>query len=89
MLARTARRSPEDLLPEVQSTLGALADVETRYEIRRERLQARPGPEGAKQRLAARLEQRRCQEREPLVQRLDELEKEMKAAWPRGGALRH
>ncbi len=93
MLARTARRSAEDLLPEIQRLLRALADVETCYEIRRERLQAWPGPEEAKERLAAQLDQRRCQERAPIVQRLDELEQQMRAAWPNSepnrGARRH
>ncbi len=71
---------PSDLTPEIQSTLAALADVETRYEIERERLDDLMGPTPLKTRLLARLEARHQGDRMPLVQRLADLQREMTAA---------
>ncbi len=65
---------PNDLTSELQTTLAALADVEVRYEIDRERLEAWDGPDAIKQKFAAQLEQRRQQDREPYVQRLADLQ---------------
>jgi hypothetical protein len=72
-------RSSEALLPDVQSTLAALADVECRYAVRQERVDRWPGPEAAKRRLSARLERRRRRERAPIVHRLQRLEHRMMA----------
>jgi hypothetical protein len=68
---------PDDLLPQLQETLAALADIEFRHEIDQERLDAFTGPEEAKRRLLEQLEERRQQERGPLVQRLAELHQRM------------
>ena len=68
---------PSDLTPEIQSTLAALADVETRYEIERERLDDLMAPTPLKTRLLARLEARHQGDRMPLVQRLADLQREM------------
>jgi hypothetical protein len=64
---------PDDLLAELQSTLGALADLEVQYETDRERLQAWDGPDAIKTKFAAQLEERHQREREPYVQRLADL----------------
>ncbi|MBQ0822858.1 hypothetical protein KBI52_21965 [Microvirga sp. HBU67558] len=65
---------PDDLLPELQATLAALADVEVRYEGAREHLQAWEGPEAIRQHLLAQLEERHQREREPHVGRLADLQ---------------
>ena len=71
---------PSDLTPEIQRVLAALADVETRYEIERERLDHWSGPTPLKARLIACLEARRQGDRMPLVQRLADLQREMTSA---------
>jgi hypothetical protein len=76
----TAPAYPPDLTPEIQHTLAALADVETRYEVERERLDHLMGPTPLKTRLLARLEARHQNDRMPLVQRLADLQREMTAA---------
>jgi hypothetical protein len=68
---------PADLLPQLQSTLAALADIELRYHSDQEQLQAWAGPEVIKARFAAQLEERYQRERNPYVQRLTELEHRM------------
>jgi hypothetical protein len=65
---------PDDLLPELQTMLAALADLEVRYEKDREQLTAWEGPKAAKGRFAAQLEQRHQRDREPYVQRLSDLQ---------------
>ena len=65
---------PDDLLPELQIMLAALADLEVRYEKDREQLTAWQGPKAAKGRFAAQLEDRHQREREPYVQRLSDLQ---------------
>ncbi|HEX2556385.1 MAG TPA: hypothetical protein VHL98_22020 [Microvirga sp.] len=70
---------PDDLLPEVQGMLKALADVEVRYERERARLSRSPEPETEKKRRLSRLRERRRQEREPYVKRLSVLERRMQA----------
>lgn len=59
---------PNSLTPEIQTTLAALADVETRHEIERERLERYSGPD--KERLRGELAARHQAERTPLVQHL-------------------
>jgi hypothetical protein len=68
---------PSDLTPDIQRALATLADVETRYEIDRERVAQSSGPEGWKDRIRAALEARYRREREPLVRRLADLQREM------------
>jgi hypothetical protein len=68
---------PTDLTPEIQITLAALADVETRHEIERERLERYAGPD--KERLRGELAARHEAERTPLVQHLAFLQQAL--AW--------
>ena len=65
---------PADLLPQLQSTLAALADVELRYHSDQEQLQGWTGPEAIKMRFAAQLAERYQRERNPYVQKLSELQ---------------
>jgi hypothetical protein len=65
---------PDDLLPKLQTMLAALADLEVRYENDREQLTAWEGPEAAKGRFVAQLEERHQRDREPYVQRLSDLQ---------------
>ncbi|QRM28320.1 hypothetical protein [Microvirga sp. VF16] len=65
---------PADLLPQLQSTLAALADIELRYHSDQEQLQAWAGPEAIRTRFAAQLEERYQRERNPHVQKLTELQ---------------
>ena len=71
---------PDDLLPALQSTLAALADVETRYEIARDGLEDWSGPDDVKQHLMAELEADWQREREPVVLRLAQLQSHMGTA---------
>jgi hypothetical protein len=64
---------PADLLPQIQSALAALADIDVRYHSDREQLQAWVGPEAIKKRFAAQLEERHQRGRQPYVQRLADL----------------
>jgi hypothetical protein len=72
-------RYASDLTPEIQAALAALADVETRYEIERERLEQSAG-EVDREDLLRELEDRHRAERGPLVQRLAELQQVMMSA---------
>ena len=65
---------PADLLPQLQSTLAALADIEVRYHSDQEQLQAWAGPEAIKTRFAVQLAERYQWERSPYVQKLTELQ---------------
>ena len=47
----------DDLLPDLQRTLAALADIETKYEIERDYLESWSGPKEVKNHLLATLEQ--------------------------------
>ena len=68
---------PDDLLPALQSTLAALADIETRYEIARDGLEDWSGPGEVKQHLMAELEASWQRERKPVVLRLAQLQSHM------------
>jgi hypothetical protein len=57
----------DDLFPDLQRTLAILADLETRYEIARDRLERWSGPTEVKDRLLADVEQRYRAKREPLM----------------------
>jgi hypothetical protein len=61
---------PDDLLPELQSTLAALADLEVRFEIAQDTLEEWSGSDEDKQRLRAELAQVHRQVREPYLQHL-------------------
>ena len=65
---------PDDLLPELQGTLAALADLEVRYEIARDTLEEWSGSDEDKQRYRAELEQVHWQAREPHLQHLSRLQ---------------
>ena len=65
---------PADLLPQLQSTLATLADIEARYQSDQEQLQGWAGPEAIKMRFAAQLAERYQTERTSYVQRLAELQ---------------
>ena len=64
---------PEDLLPQLQHALAALADVECRYDAEKEELEASPKPGAVKKRLLAGLDEQRRHEKEPLHRKLAEL----------------
>src|SRR5215218_6622553 len=68
----------EDLLPALQDTLAALADLEVRFEIARDRLEEWSGPEEEKQRHRAELEQLHRQARELLLRHLVGLQEQVK-----------
>ena len=70
---------PEDLLPELQRVLAALADLDVRYETEREHLEDWSGPEEVKQRLLADLEQKHRVMREPYAMQVAELERQLAA----------
>ena len=69
----------DDLLPALQSTLASLADLDIRHEIERDYLEEWSGPDEVKQRLMAALEARWQHDREPIVQRLTQLDEEIRA----------
>ncbi len=67
------------LLPELQSTLAALADLDVHFEIARDGLEVWSGSEGVKQRCRAELEQAHRQDREAHLQRLAQLQERIRA----------
>jgi hypothetical protein len=73
----------DELLPAVQSALAALADLETRYEIERERLDGWRGPKAAKERLAAALRERYRADRRTFVEQLEMLQRMLLTRQPR------
>jgi len=70
---------PEDLLPELQRVLAALADLDFRYETERDHLEEWSGPEEVKQRLLAELDQKHRATREPYAMQVAELERQLAA----------
>ncbi len=73
----------DEIVPAVQSALAALADLETRYEIERERLEGWRGPKPAKERLSAALLERYRAERRTFVEQLEVLQRMLLARRPR------
>ncbi len=71
---------PDDLLLALQSTLAALADIETRHEIERDYLEEWSGRDEVKRRLVAEVEADWQREREPVVLRLVQLQSHLGAA---------
>jgi len=68
----------DDLLPELQSTLAALADLDVHFEIARDGLEDWSGPKEVKQRCCAELEQAHRQARETHLQRLTRLQERIR-----------
>lgn len=62
-----------DLTPEIRDALAALAEIESRYEQDRERLEGWNGPRNIRRGLFNHLEARHRKERQPLVEHLAEL----------------
>ena len=73
---------PDDLLPQLQQTLGILADLQLRYEIEREYLEDWSGPGEVKDRLLAELDQCHRASRERLVACLEQLHREARGSEP-------
>jgi hypothetical protein len=71
--------SPDDLLHELQITLAALADIECSDERDCERIEQWSGSETTRARLRAERESRRGREREPYLQKPDELQDRIRA----------
>lgn len=71
---------PVDLSLEIESTLEELADLESRYEADRERLRRWPDPERVKQAFLEQLEARHDRDRQPLIQKLADLQRAMTTA---------
>jgi hypothetical protein len=69
-----ARFYASELLAEMQDLLAALADVESSYEIARERVEQGREAEDEKGRMLSELEAGWQRDREPLVQRLAQLQ---------------
>ena len=69
----------DELTADLQHALAALADVEFEFESACERLDECSGPVADKDRFRQQLEAERCRRREPLIQRLDELDQQMKS----------
>ena len=70
---------PDELLPAMQSTLAALADLDLRFEIERDYLEEWSGPDEVKRRLTAAFEAGWQRDREPIVQRLTRLQEQIRA----------
>ena len=70
----------DDLLPVLQSTLAALADLDIRHEIEQDYLEEWSGPDEAKRHLRADLNEVWQSAREPFVLRLAELQRQIRAA---------
>ena len=77
---RISFADPVDLTVQIQSALAILADVEMRYEADQAQVEQLTGPAAWKARLRAGVEARHLREREPLVQRLAALHREMTSA---------
>ena len=71
---------PDDLLPALQSTLAALADLEIRHEIERDYLEDWSGPGEVKQSLRAECEREYQQASAAHLQRLARLQNRVKVA---------
>ncbi len=78
-----------DLTFKIQRTLAALADVEARYKVEWERMDQWEGPVSWKDRVKAGIEARRARERQPLTQRLADLQREIASAMASSRVSRH
>ena len=79
LLAARMIWSTDDLLGELQGTLAALADLECCYEADLERLKQGSEIDAARRHLYGERERRHQQEREPYIQRLNQLEHRVRA----------
>ena len=70
----------DELLPELQSTLAALADLEVSFEIARDGLEDWSGADDDKQRCRAELDAAHRQAREAQLKRLAFLQEQIRAA---------
>ena len=68
---------PADLQPALQDTLAILADIDFRFAQQREQLAFWHGPESDKESLADELDREHRRAREPYVQMLAELQRQM------------
>jgi hypothetical protein len=73
---------PDDLLPQLQQTLGILADLQVRYEIERDYLEGWSGPAEIKNHLLAELNWCHTANRERLVLCLAQLRREARGSEP-------
>jgi hypothetical protein len=73
---------PDDLLPQLQQTLGTLADLQVRYEIERDYLEGWSGPTEIKNHLVAELNQCHTANRERLVLCLAQLRRKARGSEP-------
>jgi hypothetical protein len=78
---------PDVLAGEIQAALAALADVETRFALDQERLDRWTGPAALKERLLEDLRRRRQVERDLLVERLAELQADLRRVLSPGEPL--
>ncbi|GJE46917.1 hypothetical protein [Methylobacterium soli] len=69
----------DDLTGDLQYALAALADVEFAFQSACERLNDLSGPQARKEQVRQQLEAERDRRRTPLIRRLDELDRRMKA----------
>ena len=86
MLAQEGRTEipfyPDSLLPQLQQTLGTLADLQVRYEIEREYLEGWSGPAEIKDHSLTELNQCHTANRERLVLCLAQLRREARGSEP-------
>ncbi len=73
----SSRTERSDLPPEIEQILARLAEIDARYETDRESLALWSGPAAIRKRLMARLGERHDHDRQPLVQRLADLQREV------------
>ncbi len=72
---------PADLTPALQETLAILADLDSQHEEMHLKLEHWSGPEAIKLRFFEQLEARHQREREPLLQRLAQLQERLGTLW--------
>lgn len=80
---------PDVLTGEIQAALAAVADIETRFAIDQERLDRWTGPDALKRHLLADLQRRREAERRLVMDRLAELQADLRRVLSAGAALVH
>ncbi len=78
-----------DLTFKIERTLVVLADVEARYKVERERVDQWDGPVSWKDRVRAGIEARHARDRQPLAQRLADLQREIASTMALSRASRH
>jgi hypothetical protein len=70
---------PDNLLPDIQTMLAALADIEVQYRIEKEQLQNWTGPKAVKEQFAVQIEERYQRERRSYDEQLAALHHRMLA----------